>query len=401
MPVTLVRSAASRRRVAPLVWQFASAAATVTSLGCHAPAIPVLDGGTEEPGLGPLAVFDTCEAAMASPVVLPSNTLRPLLPFGGCGESPPPSISCLVDPTTGAALPLSGRNFYFGFSSGPSRTGSVAELEKWHVHAHTDSVSQKVALYVLGSCAASQACEDPVNAGIAGAGDTHLSFQVTPNTRYVVVVNTTAVTSDTCDGSQLPSVLLQHDVCGDGLVEHGKTCDSGSQQDGGPTSTICVDCKTILNADQRPVEPNDSPLDANIIRLSNMAPSVRGMLLIYGANAIGYDFFGLQAPPGTHPSTVTASLDWVEEPPASCVSAFLAPVHLREQWFLATNRGYSGDTAMLQPGSAVGSCQLSLTFPFDADPTSTTGLSSYYLRLAATKTVEYHLSVGFNSLGAP
>src|SRR5262249_26034199 len=127
-----------------------------------------------------------------------------------------------------------------------------------------------------------------------------------------------------------------------------------------------------------------------------------GQLGISGATGINpYDFYGLQAamPPGPD-ATVTATLNWLEDG-GMCTHAFLAAIQVGNQWFMASNSGYAGvmATAPAQPVPNDLPCALTVTFPFDADSTSTTGLSSYLIRVAATSKVTYNLTVALNASG--
>ena len=382
-----------------------SVAVVFSAAGCSvfdASLIPHADAGSAaDAGLMPIEVFATCDGASQAPFVVPSNSKRALLAAGSasCGESPPASVSCVVDPLTGNSVSLMGsRNFYFAFTASPT-TGAGPENQKWHVHATNGTSPNKVALYVLGSCAANQTCEgDTINAGIKTDSDEHLSFQVTAPGKYVVVVNSTPAPGETCP-TQLPTILLQHDVCGDDDAnEHGKSCNDQA-------SATCVACKKVLSQGEKSAEPNDSPLDANILPLGDspfrLENITMGQLGISGATGINpYDFYGLQAATApTASAMVTATLNWLEDDPTSCSHGFLSAIQLGNQWFVASNTGYAGRTAASIPRDANElPCSLAVTFPFDPDPTSSMGLSSYFIRVAATSKVTYNLTV---ALGAP
>jgi hypothetical protein len=388
---------------------FSIAAVVSATAGCSvfdASLIPHADGGPSGPapdgGSTTIEVFDTCQAALDSASVLPSNAKRNLLTTAGasCGENPPASVSCVVDPLTGNSQALSGsKNFYFAFAADPT-TDVGSETQKWHVHATNGSSPEKVALYVLGNCSTSQTCEgDTINAGIKTDSDEHLSFQVSAPGKYIVVVNSTPAPGDPCP-THLPTILLQHDVCGDGdPTEHGKSCND-------PASPSCIACKKVLSPGDKSAEPNDSPLDANIIPLGDslfrMENITIGQLGISGATGINpYDFYGLQALTAAPASAmVTATLNWLEDDPASCSHGFLAAIQLSNQWFVASNAGYAGRTATLMAqGANELPCTLSVTFPFDADPASATGLSPYLIRVAATSKVTYNLNVDLAAAG--
>jgi hypothetical protein len=382
------------------------------TLGCSvfdASLIPQADASTPaaapDGGPPPIELSESCEAASSAALVAPSNARHTLELTAAaartCGDHAPGNVSCLVDPQALSPLNLTGRNFYFPFMSSPSRSGNPAELQKWHVHA--SNISGDVALYVLGSCAGNQQCVDERNGGIkTETGDEHLSFQVLPDTRYIVVVNSTAVTPGSCDPMNLPTILFQHDVCGDGdPSEHGKACDDQS-------SATCVACKRILPANTNlSGEPNDSPLDANIIPLGSAPYKLEGRSVgqagdggITGIDP--YDFFGLQALSDGDPSgNVTAAVTWTESTDTeACQSVYLAAIDLSDSWFLASDTGHPGlTTSMVAPAPDEPRCKASVTFPFDPDPTSTPGLSSYFIRVAAKPgtQVSYGLSVTFKS----
>jgi hypothetical protein len=380
----------------------------LATTGCSvfdASLIPKPDAGaapsTPDAGTVPIEVFASCEAALANAVVLPGNAKRSLqaAPGASCGDNPPSSVSCVVDPLTGNSLPLSGKNFYFAFTAAPI-DGGGPENQKWHVHATNGTLPEKVALYVLGSCAANQTCEgDQINAGIKTDSDEHLSFQVSAPGKYIVVVNSTPAQGDACP-AHFPTILLQHDQCGDDdPTEHGKSCND-------PSSPTCIDCKKVLPAQGgKSAEPNDSPLDANIIpvgdTLFRMESITMGQLGISGATGINpYDFYGLlaQTPPGPD-ATVTATLNWIEDG-MSCSHGYLAAIQVGNQWFMASNSGYAGIMATSPPQAPNDlPCALTVTFPFGGDTGATTGLSSYLIRVAATSKVTYNLTVSLNATG--
>jgi hypothetical protein len=335
-------------------------------------------------------VIDVSDDCNTAPGVTPTNDLRALRPVNDtCGGNPPANVSCLGEP-------LAGKNFYFSFQS--QADSADTEPQKWHVHA--GNTGGKVALYVLNSCAATTSCSDPQNAGIRTNNDEHLSFQALSNQKYIVVVNTMA--DDPCNSAQRPNVLLQHDLCGDGVQEHGEACD--------PPSATCVACRSVLLPNSQGREPNDSPLDANIIPLADDTFSVLGSTVgqSQAAGSAGtitgidpFDFFRLQAPTQDGSATmVNVVLSWREaavEGGLTCTTANLAAIFLTDKWFAASNVGHNDMQAVALPSVVSGQCNLSLDIPFEPDPQSAM-LSRYFIRVAAQpgNQVTYDLTVRFD-----
>jgi hypothetical protein len=279
------------------------------------------------------------------------------------------------------------RSYFFGFQS--EQAG-----EKWHVHSPTANVW----FFIRSSCA-TEACVQ--NGGFKTSGAEHLSFLTTGSGTYWVGIN---VPNDPDAG--LPEILLQHDICGDGTLEHGEACDPKSTPAPAPGS--CLECKRVL---QTPIEiePNDSPLDANIIPLSgsNNVFTVDGTVgqtqprdAGYG-NVVGldpYDFFGLQATDYNNDLGKAVHVDLTWGPVASCDTAYLASVDIGDSWFDASDAVPNCPTCLKSPAPSsptAGYCTKSVDIPFDPQ-NAPPNLSSHYIRVAAQTGSQLHYKLALS-----
>lgn len=134
--------------------------------------------------------------------------------------------------------------------------------ERWHFHVKVTGEAPTVnpSVYVLQSCD-DRSCAPGEGLDECGAGrDEHLSF-VAPqaDTFYV------AIDSREAGGDRFELLALQP-TCGDGTPEHSETCDDGDteSEDGCDNGCRAEIGKTLTPES----EPNDEPLNANVIVLA-------------------------------------------------------------------------------------------------------------------------------------
>lgn len=338
-------------------------------------------------------VSGECESAplLAS---LPNVPLPLRITDGTCGGSPPSVVSCLDGP-------LGGHTLYFSFQSALEVGNN--DPQTWHVSLRDKTnTAGDIALYILNGCATSS-CSD-LNAGVRSTTYKDLSFRVTPGQKYIVAVNTAG--NDPCDTSNLPRVLLQRDRCMDDIVENGEACD--------PPNPSCLGCQyVVLTANSQDSEPNDSPLQANIIPVGPTPFDLTGTVtqgqpdMDGGGVAVTdpYDFFRLQAPSNAvSPTMLHVTLKWHEplNEGGACADAYFAAIYLSEKWYDPSSIGHSGMRSSPPvggpdpDGAPLIECTTSLDLTFDPDTQSSIpGLSRYILRVAAgkNKRVDYELSV--------
>lgn len=176
----------------------------------------------------------------------------------------------------------------------------MQEGEKWHFHVQVTAESIDPVIYVLDNCSDSRSCRD-THWGINACGEgenEHFSFVPPASGRYYVGID--SLTS----GGEPIQVFAVRAECGNLVKEHSEFCDDGNDDplDG------CHQCRPVLQGDGPEVEPNDGPLDPNLIRLTE------GLGTIQITGALGgrcdFDFFQLEVPEDVR---TTVSLSGVTE----------------------------------------------------------------------------------------
>lgn len=228
-----------------------------------------------EPG-DELAVADqlSCEA----PPNLSVNDYR-RVDLGAFGNDLPSLPNCLGE------LAAPGNDTFFAVDMD---AGS-----KWHFHVRLLSQTIDPVIYVLDSCSDSRSCQDTyfgINACPPG-GDEHFSFVAPATGRYYVALDSMT------EGGEPVDVFAVRADCGDLVKQHSEFCDDGNDDplDG------CHQCRPVLLVDRGEMEPNDGPLDANLIRLGEDGFGARRIDGTLGSRC-DFDFFEIEIPPGAFTS---------------------------------------------------------------------------------------------------
>lgn len=142
--------------------------------------------------------------------------------------------------------------------------------EHWHVHASA-SATAELRLAVLAASCDPGACLE-LSSFCSGGGDEHLDFVADASGRYWIVLEDEAST-----GTELRVDAIRT-VCGDGTAEHGEACDDGNTVSGDGCDRRCR--RELLDFE---VEPNDTPIAANVLRPVGGSATISGNLAGPGA----------------------------------------------------------------------------------------------------------------------
>jgi len=166
----------------------------------------------------------------------------------------------------------------------------MSEGEKWHFHVQVTSATVDPVIYVLDSCSDSRSCRDTlwgINACVEGENE-HFSFIPPSSGRYFVAIDSLV------SGGEPIEVFAVRAECGNLVKEHSEFCDDGNDD----PSDGCHLCRPMLFQDGAEAEPNDGPLDPNVISFPEGSGSIRlaGTL----GSRCDYDFFQLEIPEDAH-----------------------------------------------------------------------------------------------------
>lgn len=164
---------------------------------------------------------------------------------------------------------------------------------KWHFHVRVQSSAIDPVIYVMDSCSDSRSCQDTyfgINACPEG-GNEHFSFVAPVAGRYYVALDSLN------EGGEPVDVFAVRADCGNLVKEHSEYCDDGNDDplDG------CHQCRPVLLVDRGEIEPNDGPLDGNLMRIAEDGFGTRRITGTLGSRC-DFDFYELQVPPGASTS---------------------------------------------------------------------------------------------------
>lgn len=163
--------------------------------------------------------------------------------------------------------------------------------QKWHFHVQVSSPAIDPAIYVLDSCSDSRSCQN-THFGINACGpgqNEHFSFLAPATGTYYVGVDSLIA------GGEAVNVFAVNAECGNLTKEHSEYCDDGNDDvlDG------CHRCRPVILADGSETEPNDGPLDPNLIHF----PDGFGHRRVTGTlSGCDFDFFEIEVPAGARTS---------------------------------------------------------------------------------------------------
>lgn len=139
--------------------------------------------------------------------------------------------------------------------------------ERWHVHVRRRSEGADPVLFVLRGICDERNCDRPLGLDACRAdSDEHLSLVATTTGRYFVGID--SANSDGFAGS----VEVFRPECGNGVLEHGESCEPGVD----PTITCTDECRVLLSGGEEEREVNDDAFMANELDVSGGAMSVGG-----------------------------------------------------------------------------------------------------------------------------
>lgn len=213
------------------------------------------------------ALANNCNGEM--PIFLPNPEPRNL-PTSGLSNTLSSFSSC------GASMALLGRDGFFQLDS--------AAGDRWHVMVRPMDEDQDVAVYFLNSCD-ERACRKVQDRCGPGQPE-HANFMATDATSYIIGVESST--------DAMVMVMVMRPPCGNGMPNHGETCDDGNrnEQDGCDNS-----CRVeLLSASSTEVEPNNDVIEANVVVLRGVTgeATVTGML----GGPCDSDRFAVQVPEG-------------------------------------------------------------------------------------------------------
>lgn len=239
-------------------------------VGCNVfepgPYLARLDAGADA-SVRPLALADRCNGAV------PLITLT----TGDYAVDTRSLGNDLSDLASCAGRTLPGNDGFFRVS--------MHESELWHFHVHPTAGAGNPALYVLPTCD-DRAC----TAGLDECGDgrdEHLSFRASEQREYLIGID-----SASAGGASYVLTVLKA-TCGDGMREHGESCDDRNRTAGDGCDATC---RVELRDGMSEVEPNDDFSDPNVITLADGfgAATVQGRL----GGRCDFDMFALNLAAG-------------------------------------------------------------------------------------------------------
>jgi cysteine-rich repeat protein len=179
-----------------------------------------------------------------------------------------------------------------GTSQLPGPDGFVRVIasagDRWHIEAEPEDDDLDVAIYMMPTCDA-LACQLLVDRCGAGWAE-DFTFVAETAGEYLIGIDG----SDPAGGEL--DLLVLRTQCGDGVVDHGESCDDGNLAAGdgcGP------ECRLEMAPTDDEVEPNNWHTSANVIRFGGDGTGtskIGGRL----GGPCDTDHYAVQVPPGAH-----------------------------------------------------------------------------------------------------
>lgn len=155
--------------------------------------------------------------------------------------------------TTVPCAPSAGNDAFFGLD--------VVAGEVWHFHLSVapGSEAKNPVLYLLSEDCDDRACIQNSDA-CEGTGDEHFAFVAPSSGRWYLGI-------DSADsGGGVFTLDAYRPVCGDGMKEHGETCDSDEPSACGGAGCVNCRCRVSPTSPQEKF-PNDNLYEANQIEM--------------------------------------------------------------------------------------------------------------------------------------
>lgn len=231
--------------------------------------------------------------------------------------------------------------------------------ELWHFHVRTLDRTHNPAVYILPTCD-----ERSCTGGLDECGDgrdEHISFRARETRDYFVGLDSPR------PGGAPYQLTIVRATCGDGVREHGESCDDRNQVSGDGCD---MTCHSELRDNSTEVEPNDDFSDPNLIMPSPTPVTVQGRL----GGRCDFDMFAIELPAG---ASVRATMLDINAQPCS----MMAP-DFRMAWVLPDGRsvGGTGESSATNRCPAIGENE---TF---AQRVATAG--TYYVRVSTATDLE-------------
>lgn len=321
--------------------RFASLTALLTA-SCNVfepgPYLARLDAGADA-SVRPLPLADRCTGTV------PAVTLT----TGDYAIDTRALADDLNDLASCAGRTLPGNDGFFRVSMHPA--------ELWHFHVHTIANVGNPAVYVLPTCD-DRAC----TAGLDECGtgrDEHLSFRATEQRDYLVGIDSSAA------GGASYTLTVLKATCGDGVREHGESCDDRNRM---PGDGCDASCRSELRDGAMEVEPNDDFSDPNVIALAGGVgtSTVQGRL----GGRCDFDMFALDLAAGA--SVRATMLDINGQPCGDGVPTF------QMNWVLPDGRTRGG------AGSVATGNRCPVISATDAFAQRVASAGTYYVRVTTT-----------------
>ncbi len=158
----------------------------------------------------------------------------------------------------------------------------MTEGELWHFHVR-GAPGANPAIYLVPNCD-ERTCAIGVDE--CGVGrDEHLSFRARETREYLVGIDSVMTGGATYDLS------VVRPVCGNGMLEHGESCDDSNRT---PGDGCDATCRTELRDDSPEREPNDDATNANVVGGASPPVTVQGRL----GGGCDFDTYALDVPAG-------------------------------------------------------------------------------------------------------
>lgn len=231
------------------------------------------DGGTGttfEGGIQVLSLADTCEANV------------PMATFEGGATSWMRAFDTRTLRDDHTNVGCTGRS-----SPGPDGFFAVdmEAGERFHIHIRRRSAGADPVLYVLRQICDERNCDRPFGLDACRAdSDEHLSILATSAGRYYVGID-----SGNEEGFA-GSVEVFRPTCGNGMQEHGESCEPGVD----PTLTCTDQCRVVLSGAAQEHEVNDDSRMANELELGAASVAIGGRI----GTLCELDVFAFDVPAG-------------------------------------------------------------------------------------------------------
>ena len=225
-------------------------------------------------GLSCLALLSGCLTIDPLPPLEASGEARSSVALADYCTGEVPVATASMDPSALTTVGLSDSVHIHGACGFTSNHGDLdgfvaVEMlagERWHMMARpADDEELDLSAFVLSSCD-ERACERGRNQCGPGGAE-HINFLAEQSGLYFFGVESS--------GPGEVMLMLLNPPCGNGIVDHGETCDDGNSDEG---DGCTPDCQAELWSGSAEVEPNDDNLEANHVRLSSGTVTVKGTL---------------------------------------------------------------------------------------------------------------------------